>query len=91
MARKPALSKESLTALGAEKLAELVLDQVQASDGFKRRVNAALAGKTGPAAIAKLIDRRLSGLDERALSPTGTRKGHSGMFETPWTCRRPST
>ncbi|GGE05476.1 hypothetical protein SAMN05421774_101892 [Gemmobacter megaterium] len=63
MARKPALSTESLTALGAEKLAELVLDEAQANAGFKRRVNAALAGKTGPEAIAKLIDRRLSGLE----------------------------
>lgn len=63
MARKPALSKEYLTALGAEKLAELVLDEVQANAGFKRRVNAALAGKSGPEAIAKLIDRRLSGLE----------------------------
>ena len=63
MARKPALSKESLTALGAEKLAELVFDEVHVNAGFKRRVNAALAGKSGPEAIAKLIDRRLSGLE----------------------------
>jgi hypothetical protein len=63
MARKPALSKETLSALGAEKLADLVFDEVQANAGFKRRVNAALAGKTGPEAIAKLIDRRLAGLE----------------------------
>ena len=67
MARKPALSTETLTALGAEKLAELVFDEAQGNAGFKRRVNAALAGKSGPVAIAKLIDRRLSGL-ERARS-----------------------
>lgn len=63
MARKSALSVENLSALGAEKLAELVLDEAQANAGFKRRVNAALAGQSGPDAIAKLIDRRLSGLE----------------------------
>lgn len=63
MVRRPALAKESLTALGAEKLAELVLDEAQANAGFKRRVNASLAGKTGPEAIAKFIDRRLAGLE----------------------------
>ncbi|MBJ2152682.1 DUF6880 family protein [Paracoccus sp. IB05] len=67
MARKPALSAETLAALGAEKLAALVLDETQSNPGFKRRVNAALAGQSGPDAIAKLIDRRLAGL-ERARS-----------------------
>ncbi len=63
MARKPSLSIESLAELGAEKLAALVLDETQGNAGFKRRVNAALAGKSGPMAIAKVIDRRLAGLD----------------------------
>ncbi len=63
MARKPSLSIESLAELGAEKLAALVLDEVQDNAGFKRRMNAALAGKSGPMAIAKVIDRRLAGLD----------------------------
>ena len=67
MARKSALSVENLSALGAEKLAELVLDEAQANAGFKRRVNAALAGQSGPDAIAKLIDRRLSGLERAGV------------------------
>ena len=67
MARKPALSAEALIALGAEKLAALVLDEAQGNAGFKRRINAALAGQSGPDAVAKLIDRRLAGL-ERARS-----------------------
>lgn len=67
MAQKTTLSFENLATLGAEKLAELVLDEAQGNPGFKRRVNAALAGKSGPEAVAKLIDRRLAGL-ERAQS-----------------------
>lgn len=54
MARKPALS--------TDKLAQLVLDEAERNAGFRRQVKAALAGKSGPEAIAKLIDRRLSGL-----------------------------
>ncbi|WP_396627760.1 DUF6880 family protein, partial [Mameliella alba] len=48
--------------LGAEKLAQLVLDEAERNAGFRRQVKAALAGKSGPEAIAKLVDRRLSGL-----------------------------
>lgn len=67
MARKPALSVEKLTDLGLEKLAQLVLQEAERNAGFRRQVKAAIAGKSGPQAIAKLIDRRLSGL-ERAKS-----------------------
>ena len=62
MARKPALTTEKLKDLGADKLAQLVLDEAERNAGFRRQVKAALAGKSGPEAIAKLIDRRLSGL-----------------------------
>jgi hypothetical protein len=62
MARKPALSTDKLKDLGADKLAQLVLDEAERNAGFRRQVKAALAGKSGPEAIAKLIDRRLSGL-----------------------------
>jgi len=63
MARKPALSIDKLKDLGAEKLAQLVLAEAERNAGFRRQVKAALAGKSGAQAIAKLIDRRLSGLD----------------------------
>ena len=76
MARKPTPSMQSPTALGAEKLAELVLDEAQANAGFKRRVNAALAGKTRPEAIAKLIDWRLSWLERARLH----RQGHGARI-----------
>ncbi len=67
MARKPALSTDKLKDLGPDKLAQLVLEEAERNAGFRRQVKAALAGKTGPEAIAKLIDRRLAGL-ERAKS-----------------------
>ncbi|HMQ40185.1 MAG TPA: hypothetical protein PKC09_02830 [Paracoccus sp. (in: a-proteobacteria)] len=62
MARKPALTNDKLKDLGADKLAQLVLDEAERNAGFRRQVKAALVGKNGPEAIAKLIDRRLSGL-----------------------------
>lgn len=63
MARKPTISLEDLEALGAKKLAALVFEETAGSAAFKRRVSAALAGKSGSEAIAKLIDRRLAGLE----------------------------
>jgi hypothetical protein len=63
MARKPSLSQETLTALGAEKLARLLLEEAEASPALRKRLNAALAGGDGPEAVAKLIDRRLAGLE----------------------------
>ena len=62
MARQPALSADKLKDLGTDKLAQLVFDEAERNAGFRRQVKAALAGKSGPEAIAKLIDRRLSGL-----------------------------
>lgn len=62
MARKPALTIDKLKDLGADKVAQLVLDEAERNAGFRRQVKAALVGKNGPEAIAKLIDRRLSGL-----------------------------
>lgn len=62
MTRKPALSTDKLKDLGTDKLAQLVLEEAERNAGFRRQVKAALAGKSGPEAIAKLIDRRLSGL-----------------------------
>lgn len=62
MACKSALSTDKLKDLGADKLAQLVLEEAERNAGFRRQVKAALAGKSGPEAIAKLIDRRLSGL-----------------------------
>ena len=64
MARKPALSIETLSKLGLEKLARLVLDEAERSAPFRRQVSAALAGQKGPEAIAKIVDRRLGALEK---------------------------
>lgn len=61
------ISLKSLEALGATKLAALVFDEASGNAAFKRRVTAAIAAQSGPGTVAKLIDRRLSGL-ERAKS-----------------------
>ena len=64
MATKPTMTIERLQELGPAKLAQLLLDEVAQNAGLKRIVTAALAGKAGPEAIAKLIDRRLAGLEK---------------------------
>lgn len=64
MARKSALSTETLTELGAEKLARLVLDEAERNASFRKLVSAALAGQKGPEAVAKLVDRRLGALEK---------------------------
>ena len=76
MARKPALTADKLKDLGVDKLAQLVLGEAERNAGFRRQVKAAMAGKAGPEAIAKLIDRRLSGL-ERARSFVDWDKAHA--------------
>ena len=65
--RKPTLSVEKLTEIPVARLAQLVLDEAVRNPGFRRQVKAALAAKSGPEGVAKLIDRRLSAL-ERAKS-----------------------
>ncbi len=64
MAKKPTLSLESLTALGAEKLAQLVLDETEDNAAFRKRANAALVAAKGPEAVAALVDRRLAALEK---------------------------
>ena len=64
MARTTTLSPETLAALGAEKLAQLILDEAEGNAPFRKRVNAALAGTKGPQAVAALIDRRLAALEK---------------------------
>jgi len=49
MARRATLTREALVALGPDKLAKLIIDEANRNAGFKRIVNAALAGARGPA------------------------------------------
>ncbi|MGO8739151.1 DUF6880 family protein [Rhodoblastus sp.] len=64
MARKTSLSLENLAALGAEKLAQIILDEAQNNAPFRKKANAALAGAKGAEAVAALIDRRLAALEK---------------------------
>jgi hypothetical protein len=64
MVRKPALSIQTLLALGPEKLAQLVLDETGRNAPFRKLAKAALAASKGPDAVAKLVDRRLSALEK---------------------------
>jgi hypothetical protein len=73
LARKASLTVEALADLGAQKLAELILDEAKANAAFRKRANAALAGAQGGEAVAALIDRRLAAL-EKARSPVDWRK-----------------
>ncbi len=63
MVRKSTVNLENLAALGAERLARLVLDGAERDAGFKKLVIAALAATKGPKAVAALIDRRINGLE----------------------------
>lgn len=48
MAKRATLTQEALTALGADKLAKLVLDEVGRNAPFKKLVTAALADVSRP-------------------------------------------
>ncbi len=63
MARRTALTHEALMALGADKLARLVLEEAAVQASFKTLVLAALAGTRGPKAVAAIVERRLAGLE----------------------------
>ena len=54
MARASAVTPEALQALGAEKLASLILDEIAGNPAFKRRVTAALTSETDPARPADM-------------------------------------
>lgn len=70
MARTPTLNREALVKLGAERLAELTLDEAGRNAPFKKLVLAALASVRGSEAVAAIVDKRLAGL-ERAGGAIG--------------------
>lgn len=63
-AKKAKLDRDGLTALGLERLIEIALDEAALNTSFKKRLNAALAGISGAAGVAKLIDSRLTALEK---------------------------
>src|SRR5271165_5993555 len=71
MARRPALSIDSLIGLGAPRLAELALEEAGSNRAFKKRLDAALAAAEGPHAGSAIVDKRLAAL-ERAKGAIGS-------------------
>ena len=79
MARRATLTQETLGALGVDKLAKLILDEVQQNAPFKRIITAALASAKGPGAVAGIIDRRLASLERaRGYIDWDKRKAFAG-------------
>lgn len=68
MARAPTFTREALVQLGAERLAELALDEAARNGPFKTLVLAALAAARGPGAVASIVDKRLAGLEKARTS-----------------------
>src|SRR3954451_22605 len=64
MVGRATLTHETLLALAPDKLAQLVVDEASRNPGFKRIVNAALAGARGPDAVAAVVSRRLTALQK---------------------------
>jgi hypothetical protein len=60
MASKTTLNRSNLEALGAERLAELLIEISQGSATIKRRLRLELAGTESPIALAKEIRKRLT-------------------------------
>ncbi|KPF45638.1 DUF6880 family protein [Rhizobium sp. AAP43] len=61
---KAKLDKKGLTALGIDKLIDILLDEAAANKALKARLQTALAGEGGPDEMARLIDRRLDTIDQ---------------------------
>jgi hypothetical protein len=62
MARKNSVTAENLAALGAERLAALLIELGEADSAVRKRLVLALAERAGPAGLIKAVDRRLAAL-----------------------------
>ncbi len=60
VASKKTLNKQNLEALGAERLAELLIELSAGNAGVKRLIRLELAGAQGPNEVAKEIRKRLT-------------------------------
>jgi len=62
LSRKNSVSAENLAALGAERLAALLMELGEADPAVRKRLVLAVAERGGPASLIKAVDRRLSAL-----------------------------
>lgn len=70
---KARLDTKGLTALGLDKLVEILLEEAVANKALKARLMTALAGHSGPDEIARLIDKRLDAIEKARTSINSTR------------------
>ena len=63
-AKKAKLDRDGLTVLGLDRLIQIALDEAALNPSFKKRLNTALAGISGAAGVAKLVDNRLAMLEK---------------------------
>ncbi|MBL0370557.1 hypothetical protein JJB09_00820 [Rhizobium sp. KVB221] len=70
---KARLDAKGLSNLGLEKLVEILLEESVANKSLKARLQAALAGTSGPEEITRLIDKRLDALETAKTSINSTR------------------
>ena len=68
------MNTEALVKLGADRLAELALDDAERNGLFKKLVMAALASERAPEAVAVIVDKRLAGPDQRGTIGLGKAK-----------------
>lgn len=75
MAKKAAakFDRAGLASLGAEKLAEILLDEASANKALKLRLQAALAGTAGSTKVLARIDKRLDQIERSASGITANR------------------
>ena len=62
MAPKTTLNADNLAALGAERLADLLIEITKGNAGAKRRLRLELAGEVGTGDVAREIRKRLSAI-----------------------------
>lgn len=75
MAKKAVVKfdKKGLSSLGAEKLAEILLQEAAANKPLKIRLQAAIAGELGSAKICAMIDKRLDQIEKSTSRITAAR------------------
>ena len=71
MAPKKAVNLANLEALGAKRLAEILLDLGMEDAGIKRRLRLELSAEAGAEAVAGDIDKRLTTLRQPGPSSAG--------------------
>ncbi|OLP46109.1 DUF6880 family protein [Rhizobium oryziradicis] len=89
MAKKAVVKfdKKGLSSLGAEKLAEILLEEAAANKPLKIRLQAAIAGEGGSAKICAMLDKRLDQIEKSTSRITAAKSRDmavelSGMVRT---------